>query len=310
VTESHTASRSRTSGTAQSTGHSHSRGSSGGTTTTRSVTIQRDADGSVISETYAETTSPGWSQAEGFSTSQTRSESTTEGESESFGTSHVESDSEGVSESEAHTHSASESTSESETDGWTRGTADSESLAEGDTETDTESVSDGESWSESESESTSRGRSRSKTDARSWSETESDGPVTRHEEFRESAVEFFGLEEQRQRAADGLRLQAQRVFTIRTPDGRAQQVMAPHVQRIKLSDRVADAYQAAMARRSGALSAAQVDALIDDRVRRVLQEAKTFFDGEETPPVNFIDERNDHVPPIQLKPAARRKKRP
>lgn len=306
TSETYTDGHSRTTGVSHAEGVTHALGHAIGQSQAGSATRSLDADGNVVvSATDGDGSSIVATETSGVSSVDTASESETESESHSVGTSHVETHAESESVSESAACSESESETETETDGRSEGQCDSESWSESDTETDTESRAETDGTSRAATESRTTGSSRSRSEGRNWSKAVSRVPITGHQEFSEPADDFYTLEEQRQRAADALRLQPQRVFTIRTPDGRACQVEAPFVAPIHLSDQAVEAYRAELAKKTGALSAAVVDALIEDKVQRLHQEAAVFDDQESTP-VHLIGKDDDTHPPITLNPGRRR----
>jgi len=306
TSETYTDGHSRTTGLSHAEGVTHALGHAIGQSQAGSATRSLDADGNVlVSTTDGDGSSIVATETSGVSSVDTASESETESESHSVGTSHVETHAESESVSESAALSESESETDTDTDGRSEGKSDSESWSESDTETDSVSHAETDGTSRASTESRTNGSSRSRSEGRNWSKAVSRVPITGHQEFFERIDEFHTLEEQRQRAADALRLQPQRVFTIRTPDGRACQVEAPFIPPIRLSDHIVDAYRAELSRKTGALSAAVVDALIEDKVQRLHQEAATF-DAQETEPVHLIGKDDDTHPPITLNPGRRR----
>jgi len=271
-------------------------------------------------ETSSESISGAWNDVEGFSSAQTTSDSTTEGESDSLvrtrvhtyaegdsesdaeawseahneGTSQTETDSdtetdsESLSETDGETQSETDSQGLSETDGETDSETDSQGLSETDGETDseTDSESDSESEADTESESSTTSTSRtqgedeSRTQSTNWSKAITDGPVTRHQEFREDTVEFYGLEEQRQRLADALRMPPQRTFHLRRPDCTSNRVTVPFQKEIRLSERLRVAYEDACGVQTGAVPLGEADAVIAARLHRVTVAAGNF-DGSD-----------------------------
>lgn len=211
------------------------------------------------------------------------------------------------SDSESHSRSTSITTSTSETEGTnrtrtktfvrgyakTRNKADSRSWSQANTETDTES--DGTSHSKAlsrnltkrTSHSVSRGLTRttdqSRGNSRNWSTAITDQPGTRHEEFREDTPQFYTFEEQVQRLADSLRLPPQRSFVLRRSDSRTEQLSVPLRKPLRYSRRLLARGEDRSAGKTGAVTCAEADRLIDQRLEQIKAEAA--IGGHTIPPV-------------------------
>lgn len=297
----HATTNSQARGVAQTTGH----------TSTDSIGTTRTAMSTHLGSSSRQTT-PGLNPGDLPQTTTTESDVYSSSTSTTTSDTHVESDTESVthsvvdgyaeteSEGHAHTKSRAVSRSQSETVSETDAETDSESRSRADSLTDTES--DAETRSETD------GKTWAETDTETWAESESDAPVTRHKEFREGTVESFTLEEQRQRRADQLRLLPQRTCIVRTPDGNAVQVRVPTVEPVNLSLRRVAAYEEELAKRTGAMPAAEVDAIIENRRLEIEDKARTFA-ASGARALQFENDHDAHDEPIfhpRLKP--RRKK--
>jgi hypothetical protein len=130
------------------------------------------------------------------------------------------------------------------------------------------------------------GGMRADTESESWSESEADIPIYHPVPFLEGTETPWSLEEQRQRYADALRLQLARHCFIRTPDGLCRPILVPRVLPVPLSAKRVAAYQAQIDRKVGALTADQVDAIIEARRRQIEQRARAHFDGTREEPVH------------------------
>lgn len=293
----HATTKSQARGVAHTSGHT-STDSSGTTRTTMSTHLgsssRQTTPGLTPGDPPQTTTTE--SDVYSSSTSETMSDTHVESDTESVTHSVIEGHAETVSEAHAHTDSRAVTRSESETLSETAADTDSESWSESESITDTES--DAETWSETQ------GKNWVETQRQAWSESQSDAPVTRHQEFREGIVESFTLEEQRQRLADRLRLLPQRTCIVRTPDGRAVQVGVPTLEPVNLSPRRVAAYEEELAKRSGAMPAAEVDAIIESRRLEIEDKARKFA-ASGTRTLQFENDHDAHDEPIfhpRLKP--------
>lgn len=271
TTETDTTSESCTRGVSLTEGYSMNHGRSGGssTTATHSRTTVEAPDGTVThTETESLTTSDGWNDGEGFSTAHTTSNSDTQGTSHSVGCSRIDTYADGESESDA------EGWSETDTE------TDSESDSEAETDTESENWTDSDAHTASKSDATSSTKSTgtnwSDSDGRNWSRSVSDAPVTRYEEFREDSVEFYSLEEQRQRLADSLRVPPKRTCIVRRPDCTSVRNTVPFRRQLRIADRLVLGYEAAAAKQNGAVLPDEADALIAGHLRQVEDQAQKF----------------------------------
>lgn len=295
VAEGDVKSVSRTIGRAHSTGHSHTSGPVHTTGTTRTTTLQWDPKTGVVThvDTTSQTTSVTTGEASTVQNTDTQSESTTDGESQTtvrskvhtYGETDNESDAESWSQSRGETESQSETETKSKT--RTRSTTHSRSRSESDADTDTRT--------ESDTDTTGTGKTVSDAHTTNWATAVTDAPITRHEEFREDAVEFFTLEEQRQRKADALRCQPRATCIVRRPDCSNVEVRVPFRQPLRVPIRLLRAYEANNAAKTGAVSPAQADAMIAERYRH-LEARAVSFDQQEPQDLHSLDTLS--IPPV------------
>ncbi|MBI3782955.1 MAG: TraM recognition domain-containing protein [Deltaproteobacteria bacterium] len=233
--------------------------------------------------------------------------------SHGHGTTHAKMHSHSAGTSEGHTHASGRSSGSSVGDSFGTGSgmhvpvdggtgtfseSDFQGSTSGEFEGNSEMSSDIFGMSESDNEGVVDGESET------TSESVTRTPITEHEEFTEDKVTVYSLDDQRQRAADSLRCLPDRTCIVRLPDGTAHRVTVHEVKPVPLSRRRVTEYEAEVSRKSGALPAAQIEQMIQDRRRQIEQAAGADFDDAGVDPVHSKGTTYDE--PVSSRPQGTR----
>lgn len=280
----------RGAGTSTTDGTSRERGRS--TNVTETVTDEKaavESDGAIISV--------GGQQTHGIAIVAGRSSGTSKSHTEADGTTTATSlgDNSGLSTALDMAADGTLKQSEVVFQGQTAATVNGQSHMTGDTEGSFDSVSESvavakqtgtteaHGLTKNRGRSRSRGKARGRTDGMSQSDGESttngtntsesisigNVPITKQVPYQHPIYTLHSLDEQRQRRADELRRLPQRTCIVRLPDGIAHRVTVSEVKPVLLSRRRVGEYEAEIARKTGALSAAAVDAALDGRRQEI-----------------------------------------
>lgn len=118
-----------------------------------------------------------------------------------------------------------------------------------------------------------------------------DVPIYRPVPFLEGQPEHFTLEEQWQRLSDALRLQLARHCFFKPPADAAVPLLVPMVKRFYPDPETVAEYEAERAKAAGALTPAEVDAILADRRGRIEQAAREFAANHKEPVHSKDDEQ-------------------